>query len=89
MKYRYELTSTIMKKAESLKEFANGAAQVSVLLNNGEIHHKLLISDGRYIIAMRNETDLPFDPYNIVDIYQRSEDEKPKNRGGWDYWDDW
>ena len=89
MKYKYGLPSAIIKKAENLKEFANGAAQVSVLLNNGETHHQILISDGQYIVAMRNETDLPFDPNNIVDIFQQSEDENPQNKGGWNFWDDW
>jgi len=89
MKYKYELSEILKKKAANFKEFANGAAQASVLLKNGVEFSGLLVSDGRYLIAMRNESDLPFRIQDIVEIYQYPDDISPKSRGEWEYWDDW
>ena len=60
MKYKYELSENLRNQAATFKEFANGAAQASVSLKNGAEFSGLLISDGRYLVAMRNESDLPF-----------------------------
>jgi hypothetical protein len=89
MKYKYELPDILKIKAAGFKEFANGAAQASVLLKNNLKFGGLLVSDGRYLVAMRNQTDLPFGLQDIADIYQHPEDANPENRTGWDFWDDW
>jgi len=89
MKYKYELNSDLRKRAKTFKEFANGASQATVILKNHAVLGGILISDGSYIVAMRNETDLPFIIDEIIDIYQAPEDEKPAIKDGWIFWDDW
>ena len=89
MKYIYQLSDELSDKAAGFKEFANGAAQASVVLNDKLEYGGLLVSGGRYIVAMRNESDLPFRIEDIADIFQTAEDENPANRGGWDFWYDW
>ena len=89
MKYKYELNKTLKDRAKKFKEFANGASQATVILKDNTVFSEILISDGSYIVAMRNETALPFDIAEIREIYQTSEDEKPSRRGGWLFWDDW
>jgi len=89
MKYKYELSEVLRDQTANFKEFANGAAQASVSLKSGVEFSGLLISDGRYLVAMRNESDLPFGIQDIVEIYQNPDDISPKIRGGWKFWDVW
>ena len=89
MHFRYELPETLRKKTASFREFANGGTQVTVQLSDGREFQKALISNSRWIIAIRGYTDLPFTPTEISDLFQTSEDEHPSERGGWHYWDAW
>ena len=89
MKFRYTLPKGLIAKVAYFSEFANGATQVSVRLNDGRFFQKVLISNCSFIIAMRGYKELPFAVSEIEDIYQTEEDVSPKERGGWDFWDDW
>jgi hypothetical protein len=89
MKYLYQLPERFVGNVSEMEEFANGATQVSVLTKDGKLHHAVLISGSRYIIAMRGVTDLPFLPEEIVEVRQTDEDKNPKERAGWHYWDQW
>ena len=73
----------------NMEEFANGATQVTISLKGGRIINQVLLSQSKYIIAIRGYKDLPFNIEDITDIYQRDDDKNPVNRGGWDYWDKW
>lgn len=89
MKYKYSLPEEFYLKVIDMEEFANGATQVRILLQNGEIIKDVLISQCKYIIAIRGCSELPFKTDEIKDIFQHSDDIDPKERGGWNYWDDW
>jgi len=89
MKYKYKLSNAWVSKVSDMTEFANGGTQVSIKAIDGKTYHNILISNSSYIIAMRGYKDLPFALAEIVDIYQTDDDKNPKERGGWDYWDDW
>jgi hypothetical protein len=89
MKFRYELSPEFVARAEALTEFANGAMKVSVLLKDGRQIPDVLLSDARYIVAVRGYLDLPFRLEEIAEIYQSDDDRNPKQRSGWKYWDDW
>jgi hypothetical protein len=89
MKYRYELPEHWVRLVAGMEEFANGGAQVSIRLRDKREFHSILVSNSTYVIAMRGYKDLPFAPEDIEEIYQTDEDKNPRNRGGWDFWDDW
>jgi PHD/YefM family antitoxin component YafN of YafNO toxin-antitoxin module len=89
MNYRYELPAWTLGKVSEMEEFANGATQVTIITGDGRTHSAVLISGSRYIIAMRGAADLPFSPDAIVEVRQTEEDKNPKQRGGWQYWDQW
>lgn len=89
MKYKYKLTDQWVATLARMEEFANGATQVSVTLNNGEVFHGLLISACQYPVAVRGHKDLPFDLAEIATIFQTEDDKNPKERGNWIYWDQW
>jgi hypothetical protein len=89
MKFKDRLPDAWAQKVSGMKEFANGATQVSVKLRDGREVRGVLISDARYIIAARGFKDLPFAMTEIADIFQSNDDKDPSQRGGWDFWDDW
>ena len=89
MEYRYRLIDELVQKVSHFHEFANGAAQATVLLKDGRKFHKVLISNSTALIAMRGYKDLPFNTQEISDIFQTEEDIDPKETGGWEFWDKW
>jgi|HubBroStandDraft_6_1064221.scaffolds.fasta_scaffold815574_2 hypothetical protein len=89
MKFKYRLPNNWVDRVSNLEEFANGATKVTVRLKNGGVVNDVLISDGTYIIATRGFKDLPFHVDEITDIFQSADDKNPRERGGWEYWDDW
>ena len=72
-----------------MEEFSNGATQVTVYLKNQLIFKQVLVSQSKYIIAIRGHSDLPFEISEISDIYQLPDDKDPAIRGKWDFWDKW
>jgi hypothetical protein len=89
MKYRYVLKPEWIERISAFEEFANGATQVSIKTKGGQVFHEILVSNGMYVVAMRNRDDLPFSLSDIADIFQTEEDKNPKRRGGWQFWDTW
>jgi hypothetical protein len=89
MKFKYRLPEDWIRKTELMEEFANGGMQVTVRLKDGREVCGVLLSDATYIIATRGFKDLPFLITEIDDIFQSDDDKHPRQRGGWDFWDDW
>ena len=89
MKFRYQLPETWISAVSEMEEFANGGTQVSVRLRDKRTFGGILVSNGSYVVAMRGYKDLPFALEEIEEIYQTDEDRSPKNRSGWDFWDEW
>ena len=89
MQYKYKLIPALIEKALPLTEFANGGAQVTIKLKDGRIFKEALLSNATAIIAMRGYNDLPFGLSEISEIYQTEEDQNPKDKGNWEYWDEW
>lgn len=87
--FKYTLSRDLIAKVALLKEFAMGGTQVSIRTHKGEVFNHVLISNCKHIVAIRGYKDLPFGVDEISDIFQTSDDENPKQRGGWDYWDQW
>ncbi len=87
--FKFTLPSEWVDKVSKMEEFANGGTQVSVRLGNGRIFGGILISNSTHPVAMRGYKDLPFSLDDVVEIFQSSEDLDPRQRGNWDFWDDW
>ena len=88
MKFKYALPVDLVYKVAGMKEFANGATQVTVRLKDGREIFGVLVSNATYLVATRGYKDLPFQVGEIEDLYQRDEDRSPCATG-WFYWDDW
>jgi hypothetical protein len=91
MTFKYTLPDNLIKKAVRFWEFANGGAQATIKLKSGDIYKQALISNSKWIVAMRGYKDLPFAVADIDDIFQTKEDEtvERSGRAAWDFWDDW
>lgn len=89
MNYKHPLSDSLINTVKSFKEFANGAAQATVILDDGRVFKKALISNSKAIIALRGYTDLPFTIGEIQEIYQTEEDLNPKDISNWQFWDEW
>lgn len=89
MEYKYKLTNDLVHKASYFHEFANGAAQATVVLKDGRQFNNVLISNSTAFIAIRGYKDLPFNIQEISDIFQSKEDIYPKETSGWEFWDKW
>ncbi|ABI81834.1 hypothetical protein Pcar_3214 [Syntrophotalea carbinolica DSM 2380] len=89
MKFKYQLPPELVTKCSEFSEFANGGAQVTILLKNGKLFKEALVSNSMYLVAMRGHPYLPFSIGDIADICQTEEDKNPSQRGNWDFWDDW
>ena len=89
MNFKYRLADVWINKISSMEEFANGATQVTVRLQDGSEFPGVLVSDATYVIAIRGFGDLPFELTEVDNIFQAESDRSPSERGGWKYWDDW
>ena len=89
MKFRYTFPAEWIDKLSMMESFANGGTQVTVKLRDGREIKEVLVSNSMWPVAVRGFKDLPFAINEIADIFQTEEDKNPKQRGGWDFWDDW
>jgi hypothetical protein len=89
VQFRYPLTAGLAAQAADLEEFANGAAQCHVRLNNGSVHAGVLIGNGSAIVAMRGQDELPFPVTEIDALFQSHDDKSPPQRGEWKFFDAW
>ncbi|MEZ5499808.1 MAG: hypothetical protein R3E77_10320 [Steroidobacteraceae bacterium] len=89
MKLKYKLEHDLIAQAAKCREFANGAAQVSVTLTDGRRFDNVLLSDKTYIIGIKGYSDLPFSPGDIAAISQTPQDVRPRERSGWIFFDEW
>ena len=89
MRYRYPLPKRLVNEAATFAEFANGGAQCHARLRDGSVQAGLLVSNASAIVAMRNQTELPFEPEDIASLFQTEEDRSPSSRGDWRFFDVW
>lgn len=85
--YKYILPNKFINKVKFFSEFKTGGMQVTVITKDGKKYEKILISNCKYIIAMRGYKDLPFSINDVVDIIQTEDDKNPKQRGEWYFWE--
>ena len=81
-----EIPSAVVKRDGPFDEFKQDLAFVSVELDDGRIFEHLLILYPNYIIAMRGQTVLPFDPSRITRAFQTKEDCKLRSSSNWTFW---
>ena len=83
--FKYTLSQNWIDKIKHMDEFSNGGTQVTIRLKNGKTFEKVLISNCKWIIAIRGYSDLPFSLDSIDDIYQTEQDKNPSERGNWNF----
>jgi hypothetical protein len=89
MEYKHTLPTELIDNATHFKEFGNGGAQATIVLNDGRVFRRALISNSSAIIALRGFNELPFKTIEISNVFQTNEDREPKETSDWKYWDEW
>ena len=89
MKFRYPLPASLVQRAASFEDFANGGAVCHVRLADGTVHAGVLLSNALAIIAMRGHDELPFAVADVSELFQTDEDRAPAERGNWKFFDEW
>ena len=86
MRYKYEIPDDVYKKFGPFDEFKQDASFVTVELNDERKISGVLILYPNYIIAVENFSEIPFDPNNIVRVYQTKDDLKRRSSSDWTFW---
>ncbi|WP_243374266.1 hypothetical protein [Geotalea sp. SG265] len=81
-----EIPTEVIQRDGPFEEFKQDAAFVSVELNDGKRFEHLLVIYPNYIIAMKGESVLPFDPEQIRHAFQTDEDRKLRSSSSWVFW---
>lgn len=68
------------------KEFKQDASIISVELENGEVYSGILVLYPNYIISMKSNDTLPFDPKKIKKAFQTKTDLKTRSKSDWKFW---
>jgi hypothetical protein len=84
---KYKIPQQLIEEVSNMREFKLGGTQASVVLKDGSVYHKVLLSNCMYIMAIRGYDRMPFNPEDIVDIYQSGDDSYPKQCGNWAVFD--
>ena len=89
MGYKHQLPDQLRNKAaKELKEFTNGGMQVHLLLADGSVVPKVLVSACQWILSAADRSNLGFSVVDIVDIYQTVDDLKASRDDCWLFLDD-
>lgn len=82
----YQIPEEVFKRDGPFKEFKQDASVVTVELSDKSEHSKVLVLYPNYIIGMKGRTTIPFDPTDIVRVYQTPSDEATRTDKSWTIW---
>jgi hypothetical protein len=81
------LPEAVFKRDGPFDEFKQDAAIISVELDDGTVFSRILILYPNYIIGMRGQQTLPFDPRRVVKAFQTDDDHKTRTSADdWTFW---
>ena len=81
-----EIPANVVERDGPFEEFKQDAAFVSVELADGRKFEHLLLLHPNYLIAMKGESVLPFDPKQVMRAFQTAEDLKLRSSSNWAFW---
>jgi hypothetical protein len=82
---RYEIPRGIVERDGPFAEFKQDAAIVSVELVGGQTIGQVLLVYPNQIWAVRGRDAIPFDPSQVVRIFQSSEDLRTRTTSDWTF----
>jgi hypothetical protein len=81
-----EIPFAVVERDGPFEEFKQDAAFVTVELDDGCIFEHVLVLCPNYIIAMKGQSVLPFDPSRIARAFQMPADCKLRSSSDWTFW---
>jgi hypothetical protein len=82
---RYEIPRDIVERDGPFTEFKQDAAIVSVELAGGNTIGQVLLVYPNQVWAVRGRDTIPFDPPQVVRIFQSSEDLRTRTTSDWTF----
>ena len=82
---RYEIPSPIVERDGPFEEFKQDGAIVSVELADGKIIGQVLLVYPNQVFAVRGCDRMPFDPLQVVRVFQSPEDLRTRTTSKWTF----
>ena len=79
----YQLPADIYERDGPFSEFKQDGSIVTVELNDGMVFSGLVVLFPNYIISIKDHSALPFEPKDIIKIYQTEIDLKTRSKSNW------
>jgi len=80
------LPESVYKRDGPFDEFKQDASIISVETVDGKVFSGILILYPNYIVAMRGQDIIPFDPAMIDRAFQTDADKKTRSSSDWTLW---
>jgi len=80
---RYQLPANVIERDGPFSEFKQDASIVSVELADGRIVEQVLLIYPNEVWAVRGSAQMPFEPQNVVRVFQSSHDLATRTTSEW------
>jgi hypothetical protein len=82
---RYEIPPVVIERCGPFEEFKQDGAIVSVQLANGNIVNRVLLVYPNEVWAVQGADAMPFDPEQVVRVFQTPEDLNTRSSSDWTF----
>jgi len=82
----YEIPMALIERDGPFEEFKQDGAMISIELFDGRKFTGILLVHPNRIAAMEGQDVLPFNPSDIVRVYQTPDDLGRRSSSGWTFW---
>lgn len=83
-----EIPIEIAQRNGPFEEFKQDASIVTVKLESGDIFERVMLLYPNYVIAVAEQTELPFEPSKVVSVTQDNSENRKFKDSTWCFWYD-
>ncbi len=83
-----EIPTEIAQQNGPFEEFKQDVAIVNVKLESGEIFERVMLLYPNFVIAVAEQTELPFEPSKVVSVTQGKSENRKFKDSTWCFWYD-
>jgi hypothetical protein len=85
---KLEIPTEVAQQNGPFEEFKQDVSIVTVELVNGVVYERVMLLYPNYVIAVAEQTELPFDPSKVVSVTQRKSKNRKFKDSTWCFWYD-
>lgn len=82
----YQIPDEVFDRDSPFEEFKQDASIVSVILEDDREFSGVLVLYPNYIISVKGYDSMPFDPKNIIKVFQSTVDLQTRSESSWVYY---